>query len=159
MHAARRSASRKLKAMPLLCNPRHEKFAQALAEGKSATEAYEVAGYTPNDGNAARMKGNDRVRERVAELQEQGAERSVVTLEALIAEAGDIQTKALAKGHYSAAVSALTVKAKLSGHWVDRGENKTSNVIYAISDRELTEEEWDEKYCRPLDAFPMMQRR
>jgi hypothetical protein len=34
------------------------------------------------------------------------------------------------------AISALTVKAKLSGHWVDRAENKTSNVIYAISDRE-----------------------
>jgi hypothetical protein len=82
------------------------------------------------------------IRARVAELQGQGAERAVVTLETLIAEAGDIQAKALAKVHYSAAVSALTVKAKLSGHWVDRGENKTSNVVYAISDRELTEEEW-----------------
>ena len=140
--------------MPVLPNPRHEKFAQALAEGKSATEAYEIAGYTPNDGNAARMKGNDRIMDRVAELQEQGAERSLVTLESLIAEAGDIQAKALAKGHYSAAVSALTVKAKLSGHWVDRGENKTSNVVYEISDRELTEEEWMAKYCSEPVAAP-----
>jgi phage terminase small subunit len=132
--------------MPILSNPRHEKFAQALAEGQSATEAYETAGYTPNDGNAARMKGNDRVKERIAELQGQGAERAVVTLERLIAEAGDIQAKALAKEHYAAAVSALTVKAKLSGHWVDRGENKTSNVIYTISDEPLTEEEWAAKY-------------
>jgi hypothetical protein len=31
--------------MAVLANMRHEKFAQALAEGKSATEAYEVAGY------------------------------------------------------------------------------------------------------------------
>lgn len=92
--------------------------------------------------------------QRVAELQGQCAERAAVTLETLIAEAGDIQAKALAKGHYSAAVSALTVKAKLSGHWVDRGENKTSNVIYAISDRELTEEEWFEKYCRPSEDVP-----
>jgi phage terminase small subunit len=45
--------------MPILSNSRQEKFAQALAEGKSATEAYELAGYTPDDGNAARMKGND----------------------------------------------------------------------------------------------------
>jgi hypothetical protein len=51
-----------------------------------------------------------------------------------------------ANGHYSAALSALTVKAKLSGHWADRGENKTSNVIYAISDEPLTEEEWAAKY-------------
>ena len=77
----------------------------------------------------------------------QGAERAVVTLESLIAEAADIQTKALAKGHYSAAVSALTVKAKLSGHWVDRTDNKTNNVIYTISDEPLTEEEWAAKYC------------
>jgi phage terminase small subunit len=144
----------KLKPMPILSNPRHERFAQALAEGKSATEAYEVAGYSPNDGNAARMKGNDRIMQRVAELQKQAAKRSVITLESLIAEAGDIQTKALAKGHYSAAVAALIAKAKLSGHWVDRGENKTSNVIYAISDRELTEEEWFEKYCRPSEGVP-----
>jgi hypothetical protein len=48
----------------------------------------------------------------------------------------------------SAAVSALTAKAKLAGFWDDRVDNKNRNVIYAISDRELTEEEWDEKYCR-----------
>jgi hypothetical protein len=55
--------------------------------------------------------------------------------------------RSLAKGHYSAAVWALTVKAKLSGHWIDRTDNKTSNVIYAISDEPLTEEEWAAKYC------------
>ena len=140
--------------MPILCNARHERFARALVEGKSACAAYAEAGYRPNDGNTIRMKGNDRVMQRVAELQEQGAVQSVVTLETLIAEASDIQTAALAKGHYSAAVSALTVKAKLAGHWVDRGENKTSNVVYAISDRELTEEEWVERYCRTSEGVP-----
>ena len=29
-----------------------------------------------------------------------------------------------------------------------------SNVIYAISDRELTEQEWFEKYCRPSEGVP-----
>jgi hypothetical protein len=82
------------------------------------------------------------------------AERSVITLEGLIAEAGDIQVKALANGSFSAAISALVAKAKLSGFWVDRAENKNSNVVYAISDRELTEEEWTEKYCRPSEDVP-----
>jgi hypothetical protein len=132
--------------MAILPNPRHERFAQALAEGKPASAAYEQAGYSPNDGNAVRLKGNERIQSRVSELQEQGAERAVVTLQSLIAEADEIRLKALAKGHYSAAVSALTVKAKLSGHWVDRGENKTSNVIYTISDQPLTQEEWAAKY-------------
>jgi phage terminase small subunit len=36
--------------MPVLPNPRHEKFAEALAEGKPASSAYETAGYRPNGG-------------------------------------------------------------------------------------------------------------
>jgi phage terminase small subunit len=84
--------------MPILPNPRHERFAQALAEGKPACAAYEEAGYRPNDGNAVRMKGNENIKMRVTELQGEGAERAVVTLEGLIADASDIQIKALAKG-------------------------------------------------------------
>jgi hypothetical protein len=54
----------------------------------------------------------------------------------------------MARGNYSAAVSALVIKAKLSGHWLDRAENKTSNVIYHISDKPLSVEEWAEKWCK-----------
>lgn len=42
-------------------------------------------------------------------LQGHGAERAAVTLQGLLDEAFDIQVKALAKGHYAAAVTALTV--------------------------------------------------
>ena len=50
------------------------------------------------------------------------------------------------QGHYSAAISALTVKAKLSGHWVDRGEMQTTKVLKTISPVPLTVEEWAAKY-------------
>jgi phage terminase small subunit len=132
-----------------LPNPRHEKFAQGLAEGKSAINAYELAGYKPDRGAASRLSANVSIRTRVARLQERGAERAAVTLQSLIDEAAQIQAKALADGQYSAAVAALTAKAKLSGHWVDYSENKNSNVIYRISDRPLTEAEWNEQYCHP----------
>jgi hypothetical protein len=132
--------------MPTLPNPRHERFAKVLAEGKTASSAYEQAGYRPNDGNAVRLKGNEKIKSRVAELQGQGAERAIVTLQSLIAEAGEIQAKALAKSNYSAAISALTVKAKLSGHWVDRGEVQTTKVVKTISEVPLTVEEWAAKY-------------
>jgi hypothetical protein len=49
---------------------------------------------------------------------------------------------------HSAAVSALVIKVKLSGHWLDRAENKTSNVVYHISDKPLSVEEWAEKWCK-----------
>jgi len=47
-----------------LANQRHERFAQALAQGKTATEAYVLAGYKA--GNASRMKGNERISARVS---------------------------------------------------------------------------------------------
>ena len=93
------------------------------------------------------MKGNDRVKERIAELQGQGAKRAVVTLESLIAEACDIQAKALGEGKFSAAVSALTVKTKLAGFLTDHPQNKP-NVVYHISSLSMTKEEWIAKYCR-----------
>jgi hypothetical protein len=60
----------------VLSNVKHERFAQALAKGASAAEAYVRAGYKPNDGNAIRLKGNERVAERVAELSERIAEKA-----------------------------------------------------------------------------------
>ena len=47
--------------MAPLANPRHERFAQALARGKTAGEAYVLAGYKANDGNASRMRGNEKI--------------------------------------------------------------------------------------------------
>jgi hypothetical protein len=53
-----------------------------------------------------KLKGLRRVSRK---LQGHGAERAAVTLQGLLDEAFDIQVKALAKGHYAAAVTALTV--------------------------------------------------
>jgi hypothetical protein len=62
----------------------------------------------------------------------------------MIDEFNEIVGKASAKEQYSAAVAALTAKAKLAGLWVDRAENLNGN--YAISDKPLTEQEWVEKH-------------
>ena len=62
-------------------NVRHEKFCQALLEGKSATAAYEAAGYGQgDDGNAARLRVNPRIEERLAELQAEVAKDTRVTV-------------------------------------------------------------------------------
>src|SRR3954447_11576686 len=61
--------------MSTLSNPKWERFAQARAGGETATAAYVSAGYRPNDSNAARLNGNERVRARIAELQEDKARR------------------------------------------------------------------------------------
>lgn len=72
--------------MPILKNARHERFAQALAQGKSAKQAYKAAGYKPDDGNAVRLTGNDKVKARVAELLGRGAEKVEITVEEIVRE-------------------------------------------------------------------------
>ena len=84
--------------MPTLRNPRHEAFAQELARGKTAVEAYELAGYAPGRFNASRLKTNDNICARLAELQGQAAERAVVTTESLIAEADRLMRRRTAAG-------------------------------------------------------------
>lgn len=134
--------------MPPLENQRHERFAQELAKGKTATEAYVLAGYKPNDGNAATLKGNQRVLERVLELQERGAIKTEITLESLIREAGEIQEAAKADGQHSAAVAALTAKAKLAGLWVDRSETENTNTNYVVSSDPIDSvEEWEAEFA------------
>jgi phage terminase small subunit len=72
--------------MGRLANQRHERFAQALAQGKSASEAYVLAGYKANDGNASRLKGNERISARVQEIVGRAAERAEVSLERVLRE-------------------------------------------------------------------------
>jgi hypothetical protein len=62
--------------MPILQNPRHERFAQELAKGKTADEAYAAAGYKPDRGPASGLAANGNIRARVAELQAIGAEEA-----------------------------------------------------------------------------------
>lgn len=61
--------------MSALDNPRHERFAQALAKGLSATDAYADAGYTGDRRNAARLATNDDIATRVQEITDRAAVR------------------------------------------------------------------------------------
>lgn len=76
--------------MPALSNARHERFAQEVAGGATADEAYEAAGYRPNRGNAARLKANENIRARVAEIIDRGAQRAEITVERTLAELGRV---------------------------------------------------------------------
>jgi hypothetical protein len=67
-----------------LANPRYEHFAQELAAGNTADGAYEAAGYRKHRGNAARLSANERIKDRVREIQAIGAERAAVTVQSLI---------------------------------------------------------------------------
>lgn len=119
--------------MAPLSNGRHEKFAQAIAAGKTQEEAYIAAGYSEVGAraNASRLIANDSVKARIAELQRAGAKRAEITLESLLAEAAEIQQQAQAAGQLAAANAALKLKSELSGHYVARKEAKVETTTTA----------------------------
>jgi phage terminase small subunit len=45
----------------VLRNPRHERFAQELATGKTADAAYVLASYKENRSNAARLNASQNI--------------------------------------------------------------------------------------------------
>lgn len=122
--------------MPVLDNPRHELFAQELAKGKSASEAYVTAGYAENDGNAIRLKGNERISARVAEIVERSSVRVEITLAKLMEMAATVYDRSLEQGQNAAAISAVKELGVLSGYRVERRENTNRNID-ELSDSDL----------------------
>jgi phage terminase small subunit len=119
--------------MPVLKNPRHERFAQLLANGKSATDAYAQAGYTPSHSNGAWLARKEEISSRVAELNREAfererataaaaAERAAVTRQGLIEMAQEIRKGAIADGQWGAAVAATKEIGVLAGIRIERSE-------------------------------------
>src|SRR5690606_16820516 len=102
--------------MPVLPNPRHESFAQALAKGKTADEAYALAGYKPNRGNAIRLKANESVRSRVQEIVGRVAEKAEWTAADRLASLKAIHDASLEDDRRTA-IAAIAEANKMSGSY------------------------------------------
>ena len=129
--------------MAALSNPKHERFAQALAKGETADAAYVLAGYEENRGNATRLKANESVETRVSEILERAATRAEITVASIsdrllkIAEKCERTSEANKLG---VARATLMDVAKLNGLIVDKRELAGRNggpIEYA----NLTEDE------------------
>lgn len=121
--------------MPALSNAKHELFAQALAKGKTQIEAYAEAGYAPNDANANRLTGNDRVAARVAELQERAATRTEITVASITERLLAIATKgerASDASMLSVGRAALMDAAKLNGLVIDKADINTGVTVEIV---------------------------
>lgn len=64
-------------------NARHEKFAQLRATGMSQLDAYVGAGYRASISNAHRLSTNEKVVNRVKELQAPAIAKTMLTIEQL----------------------------------------------------------------------------
>jgi hypothetical protein len=121
--------------MPLLENAKHERFAQALAAGQSAVDAYEFAGYRRNRGHASTLRKDPKLLKRVDEILEtrgqiqgRGAlaaiERACLTKSSVIDMLIADRELARKNGQSSAAIRATELIGIELGMFVKRTNNR-----------------------------------
>lgn len=117
--------------MAALKNAKHEKFAQEVAKGKSATDAYTAAGYSGDRTAASRLSTNVNIQARVAELLNKSAERAVITVASITQRLLDIAAKGETSKDaplLSVARAALMDAAKLNGLVVEKSLSAQTSV-------------------------------
>ncbi|MGB3389467.1 MAG: terminase small subunit [Pseudaminobacter sp.] len=72
--------------MAALKNAKHEAFAQGLAKGLSASDAYVSAGYKESRSAASRLSTNVNIEARVAELLTKSADRAEIDIARVLKE-------------------------------------------------------------------------
>jgi hypothetical protein len=105
--------------MPIIRNPKHEKFAQCVASLKSFEEAAREAGYpngTSFKANARRLSHHPAIRERVTELQTTEAALAAVDVAWIKRKTAEVAGVEIAPHDIKASdkMSALNLLAKMT---------------------------------------------
>jgi phage terminase small subunit len=108
--------------MPILRKPKHELFVQKLLQGDTIVDAYAASGYCRDRGNAAKLASKPEVKARLAELQDEAAKESKITVQTLLGELEDARKRATDLKQLSAAVRSVEAKARISGLLVQKIE-------------------------------------
>lgn len=143
--------------MPVLKNARHETFAQGLAKGLTADEAYQKAGFKPNRGNAATLKANQSILDRVEEIQGKAAAKAGVTIQSLTDELEQARGIAIAEKQSSAAVAATMGKAKLHGLGVEHKRVSGSFQLITLTQEQIGKLTPDERTALAA-ALPVLEK-
>lgn len=141
--------------MPVLKKARYERYAQAIAKGKSQHDAYIYAGYAPDQqskdvrSNAGVLARKPEIAARIQELQERQAKRVGITVDTLLEELQDMLNLARRVKQPSAGVGAILAKGKLLGLITDKVEfdgtiRKPSRE--ATDKKQMSLEEWQAKF-------------
>ncbi len=126
--------------MPVLPNSKHERFAYGLSKGWTAGDAYEKAGYKRNDGNASRLKGNEKIKARVAEIQGLSIEMFVIDRKWILDELVDTYKCAKAAEQNSAANQSLKLLGmEIANMFVERKEIGPAGAFDRMTKQELAE--------------------
>ena len=102
--------------MPVLKNTRHEAFAQALAKGMTATDAYAEAGYKGDRTAASRLSTNVNIATRVDQIKNRVAEKAEWTAADRLSALKTI-SDASAKDDRRTAIAAIAEANKMQGSY------------------------------------------
>ncbi len=128
--------------MPALANARHERFAQELAKGVSASDACRAVGIDPR--NSTRLMKNDEISRRLEELQERAVSNVLLSREWVLEQLIDNASKAKLAGDFGPSNQALNLLGKELGMFVERTENV--NIEHVVSGDLPTPEEWETEH-------------
>ncbi len=131
-------------ASQVLSNPKHEIFAQAMAEGKDRPTAYRLAGYkSASDGsahtNACRLLKNRQVLDRIYQIRVAADEEALRVMGLSKAKVLTMLMENATKAPEAAARNrALELVGKEQGMFVDRTDSKlTVKTLADLSTEDL----------------------
>jgi hypothetical protein len=139
--------------MTVLANTKHELIAQALAEGKSQTQAYIAAGYSEKGANANSShlfsQHGHSIEQRVAEILASRCAKVAEnhTLEGHLSTLADLRDEARALGKYDAAISAEHKRGQALGYYINRSESGAPGTFTART-REEADKQLEEVIAR-----------
>lgn len=107
--------------------PKQEKFALAVASGKTQSDAYRAAFNvrpttkdTSVNVNASKLMADANIAQRVEELRKPIAAKAMITLESHIERLKELAELAIKEGQISAAIKAEELCGKASGVYVEK---------------------------------------
>ena len=138
----------------MLHNAKHELMAQSLAQGKSQTQAFIAAGYSPRsaDANSSTLMASEcgqRIRERVNEILASRCAHVAEnhSLEGHLSTLADLRDEARALGKYDAAISAEHKRGQALGYYINRSESGAPGTFTART-REEADKQLEEVIAR-----------
>jgi phage terminase small subunit len=155
--------------MSPLWNPRHERFAQELAKGKTLEEAHRVAGFSGNRKTGSQLRQRPDISRRVTEIlsrrdraeeraTERAIERTAITRADVLEMLVEDRNLARARGQTAAAIRAAELLGKELGMFIHREEVGQPGDFSHLSSEELEQRIVDiliargvpEKYARGI---------
>ncbi len=102
--------------------PRQQRFCQEYAIDLNATAAARRAGYSEKTVHVQgpRLLANVRVAGRIAELQDEVAERNALSVDGVVTNLAELRDKAVAAGQMGPAIRAQELIGRTIGAFVDR---------------------------------------